>query len=150
MVHTLLRVLRETTPAFGAWLTLPSVHTARQVALAGRTSGLSWVCIDCEHGLTSLVPGVAETIAAVTSLPLSSSPSSAVTDDVSGAQNPSVLVRVPAPGLQYSGPSTAHQIKQALDAGAHGVIVPMVANAVIARQIALDARFPPVGELGLD
>ncbi|KAF8510278.1 Pyruvate/Phosphoenolpyruvate kinase-like domain-containing protein [Gautieria morchelliformis] len=141
MAHSLLRTLRATTPAFGAWLTLPSVHTARQIALAGRTSGLSWVCIDCEHGLTALVPGVAETIAAVTSLPPSSG-------DPAGTQNPSVLVRVPAPGLEHSGPSTSHQIKHALDAGAHGIIVPMVANADIARQIALDARFPPLGRRG--
>ncbi|KAF8508771.1 Pyruvate/Phosphoenolpyruvate kinase-like domain-containing protein [Hysterangium stoloniferum] len=141
MAHSLLKSLRSSKPAFGAWLSFPSVHTARQVALAGRSAGLSWVCIDCEHGLTSLVPGVAETIAAITSLPASST-ELCVTD------NPSVLVRIPAPGLQYSGPSTAHQIKQALDAGAHGIIVPMVGNAEIARQIALDARFPPVGRRG--
>jgi 4-hydroxy-2-oxoheptanedioate aldolase len=79
---------------------------------------------------------VADTIAAIASLP----------SDSVGAQNPSVLVRIPAPGLQYSGPSTSHQIKQVLDAGAHGVVVPMVSTAEIARQIALDARFPPVGK----
>ena len=147
MVHSLLRALRTTTPAFGAWLTLPSVHTARQIALAGRTCGLSWVCIDCEHGLTSIAPGIAETIAAVTALPPLLVPGDAGGDAAfSVARNPSVLVRVPAPGVEYSGPSTAHQIKQALDAGAHGIIVPMVANAAIARQVALDARFPPIGK----
>lgn len=138
MVHALLTSLRASKPALGAWLTFPSVHTARQVALAGRSLGLSWVCVDCEHGLTPLVPGVAETIAAISSLPVSSS-------DPAGTQNPSVLVRIPAPGLQYSSPSTAHQIKQVLDAGAHGIIVPMVANGAIAKQIAIDARFPPIG-----
>jgi len=140
-VHALLKALRTSKPAFGAWLTFPSAHTARQVALAGRSAGLTWVCIDCEHGLTPLVPGVAETITAISSLPGSSS-------DSAGVQNPSVLVRIPAPGVQYSGPSTAHQIKQALDAGAHGIVVPMVSNAEIARQVALDARFPPVGRRG--
>ncbi|KAF8580263.1 Phosphoenolpyruvate/pyruvate domain-containing protein [Ramaria rubella] len=134
MAHPLLRSLRSATPAFGAWLTLPSPHSARQIALAGRSSGLSWVCIDCEHGLTPLVPGVADTIAAISSLP--------------GPQTPSILVRIPAPGLQHSGLSTSYQIKQALDAGAHGIVVPMVSSAEIARQIALDARFPPVGRRG--
>jgi 4-hydroxy-2-oxoheptanedioate aldolase len=140
MVHPLLKSLRSSKPAFGAWLTLPSVHTARQLVLAGRTAGLNWVCVDCEHGLTSLVPGVADTIAAITSLPSS-------TADLSGTENPSVLVRIPAPGFQYSQPSTAHQIKQVLDAGAHGIVIPMVGSAEIAKQIALDARFPPVGEI---
>jgi 4-hydroxy-2-oxoheptanedioate aldolase len=142
MVHSLLRALRAKTPAFGAWLTFPSVHTARQIAIAGRTSGLSWVCIDCEHGLTALVPGVAETIAGMTTLPGTTGSG----DVADGPQGPSVLVRVPSPGVAHSRPSVSHQIKQALDAGAHGIIVPMVANAEIARQVALDARFPPVGE----
>lgn len=142
--HSLLRALRAKTPAFGAWLTLPSVHTARQMAIAGRTSGLSWVCIDCEHGLTALVPGVAETIASVTALPGTMGSADMASGHVH--DGPSVLVRIPAPGVEHSRPSVSHQIKQALDAGAHGIIVPMVANAEIARQVALDARFPPVGE----
>jgi len=139
MTHPLLKSLRAAKPAFGAWLTFPSIHTARQVALAGRAAGLSWVCLDCEHGLIPIVPGVQEAISAISGLPRSST-------DPPNYQNPSILVRIPAPGLQYSGPSTAHQIKQALDAGAHGIIVPMVANAEIGKQVALDARFPPTGE----
>lgn len=135
--HSLLRAFRSSSPAFGAWLTFPSPHTARQVVLAGRPKGLSWVCIDCEHGMTSLVPGVAETIAA---LP----PNTTTNDDYNS--NFSVLVRIPAPGIQYSTPSTAHQIKLALDAGAHGIVVPMVSNAELAKQIVLDARFPPIGQ----
>lgn len=134
--HSLLRALRSSSPAFGAWLTLPTPHTARQIFLAGRSKGLSWVCIDCEHGLTSLVPGVADTIAA---LPFGAP------DDIS-ISNPSILVRIPAPGIEYSGPATSHQIKLALDAGAHGIIVPMVSSPELARQIVSDARFPPAGQ----
>lgn len=149
MTHPLLRALRTKTPALGVWLTMPSVHTARQIALAGRTSGLNWMCIDCEHGLTALVPGVAETIAAVTALPppklANLSNAENQNQNQNYDQNPSVLVRVPAPGIQHAGPVVSHQIKQALDAGAHGVIVPMVANAEMAREVALDARFPPTG-----
>ncbi|GJJ13073.1 hypothetical protein Clacol_007323 [Clathrus columnatus] len=140
-VHSLLRAFRSSKPAFGAWLTFPTAHTARQVILAGRPNGLSWVCIDCEHGLTSLVPGVAETVAAISSVPTN-------TADNDLLLNPSILVRIPAPGIQHSTPSTAHQIKLALDAGAQGIIVPMVSNADLARQIVLDARFPPIGRRG--
>ncbi|KIJ56177.1 hypothetical protein M422DRAFT_150703 [Sphaerobolus stellatus SS14] len=141
MPHSLLKALRASKPSFGAWLTFPTTHTARQVALAGRQSGLGWVCLDCEHGLIPIVPGVAETIAAISGLPKSA-------QDSADAKNPSILVRIPAPGLQYSGPTTAHQIKQVLDAGAHGIVIPMVGNAEIAKQIALDARFPPIGRRG--
>lgn len=141
-VHSLLRAFRSSSPAFGAWLTFPSPHTARQVVLAGRPNGLSWVCIDCEHGMTSLVPGVAETIAAL--------PPNTTNTNANDAHdsNFSVLVRIPAPGIQYSTPSTAHQIKLALDAGAHGIVVPMVSNAELAKQIVADARFPPKGRRG--
>ena len=106
--HPLLKAFQASKPAFGAWLALPGPFAARSLAAA--SSDLSWVTIDCEHGLTPLQPGAAETIAAVSGL---------------GPDAPSVLVRVPATGPGADA-SASWQIKYALDAGAKGVVVPMV------------------------
>jgi len=104
--HALLQAFKASKPAFGAWITLPGMQNARAVAQA--SPYLSWVMIDCEHGLTSLQPGAAESIQAITGL---------------GPNAPSALVRIPATGFSNS---TSWQIKYALDAGARGVLVPMV------------------------
>lgn len=104
--HPLLRSFQSNTPAFGAWLFLPGSIIARTVAQS--SPHLSWVLIDCEHGLTSLQPGAAESIQAIQGI---------------GERAPSAVVRIPAPGPTDS---TAWQIKYALDAGARGVLVPMV------------------------
>ncbi|KAG1808920.1 Pyruvate/Phosphoenolpyruvate kinase-like domain-containing protein [Suillus subaureus] len=121
-------VLRINSPAFGAWITLPGVLNARAVAQA--SPHLSWVMIDCEHGLTSLQPGAAESIQAITGL---------------GPNAPSPLVRIPATGFSNS---TSWQIKYALDAGARGVLVPMVSTVEKAREIVADSHFPPGGRRG--
>lgn len=105
--HSLLGMLKANKPAFGAWLTTPGIFHARTVAQA--SNHLTWVVVDCEHGLVPLVPGAAESIIAI---------QGAVP---SGA--PSAIVRIPATGVSQS---TSWQIKYALDAGARGVLVPMV------------------------
>lgn len=124
ITHSLLRAFRANKPAFGVWLTVPGFFHARAVAQAGGISQtntgtdhtqLSWVMVDCEHGLVPLVPGVAESVAAIHGA-----------GAASGAGNnagPSALVRIPATGVSAS---TSWQIKYALDAGARGVLVPMV------------------------
>lgn len=101
-------LLQASKPAFGVWITLPGPFAARSVAAA--SPHISWLVVDCEHGLTSLQPGAAETVAAVSGL---------------GPNAPSVLVRIPATGASADG-SASWQIKYALDAGARGIIVPMV------------------------
>ncbi|EIM87667.1 Phosphoenolpyruvate/pyruvate domain-containing protein [Stereum hirsutum FP-91666 SS1] len=126
--HALRTALRSSKPAFGAWVTLPGTFNARAVALS--SPHLSWVVIDCEHGLTPLHPGAAESISAVVS---------------TGDNAPSVLVRVPATGASTG---TGWQIKYALDAGARGVIVPMVSTPQKAREIVSESRFPPLGIRG--
>ncbi|KAI0341539.1 Phosphoenolpyruvate/pyruvate domain-containing protein [Trametopsis cervina] len=128
--HPLLQAFRSSKPAFGAWLTIPSIWAARTVALA--SPHVSWVVVDCEHGLIPLQPGAADTIAAVAGL---------------GPSAPSVLVRIPATGPAADG-SAAWQIKYALDAGARGVIVPMVSTAAQARSVVSASRFPPSGIRG--
>ncbi len=111
--HPLLQAFQASKPAFGAWITFPGSWAARTVALA--SPHLSWLVIDCEHGLTSIQPGAAETIAAVAGL---------------GSGAPSTLVRIPATGACADGSAT-WQIKYVLDAGARGIVVPMVSFCVL-------------------
>ncbi|KAG2127119.1 Pyruvate/Phosphoenolpyruvate kinase-like domain-containing protein [Suillus clintonianus] len=126
--HALLKAMKDNKPAFGIWINLPGVFNARAVARA--SPHLSWVLIDCEHGLTSLLPDAAESIQAIVGL---------------GPHAPSPLVRIAAAG---SDKSISWQIKYALDAGARGVLVPKVSTAEQARAIVADSRFPPEGRRG--
>jgi len=128
--HRLLESFRASKPAFGAWLTLPGAFNARTAALS--SPHLSWLLIDCEHGMTSLQPGAAESITAIAGL---------------GSSAPSTLVRIPATGACADG-SAGWQIKYVLDAGARGVLVPMVSTAAQAKSIVAAARFPPKGIRG--
>jgi len=108
--HSLLTAFESKTPAFGAWITLPGTFLARTVALA--SPHLSWIVVDCEHGLVPLIPDVAEIVSA--------------TENVRrqpGNIPISTLVRIPATGVSNS---SSWQIKHALDAGARGVVVPLV------------------------
>ncbi|KAJ7131496.1 Pyruvate/Phosphoenolpyruvate kinase-like domain-containing protein [Mycena crocata] len=128
--HPLLNNFKGNKTAFGVWLTSPGFFHARTVAQA--SPAVSWVMVDCEHGVSSLVSSLGETIAAI----------HASRPDGSSA---SAVVRIPATGVSDS---TSWQIKNALDAGARGVLVPMVSTAEKAREVAADSRFPPVGRRG--
>lgn len=108
--HRLLQVLKTSKPAFGAWLTFPGTWTARTVASA--SPHISWLVLDSEHGLIPMQPETAEIVASVAAL---------------GSSAPSVLVRIPATGPCADGSAT-WQIKYVLDAGARGIIVPMVCS----------------------
>jgi 2-keto-3-deoxy-L-rhamnonate aldolase RhmA len=118
--HT-LSLLRRGEPAVGTWLQLASPAAARLVAAQGL---LDWALVDFEHTPVDL---------ATASIILST-----VADVSRGHVTP--LARV-ADG------STA-AIKHALDAGAEGVIVPMVEGADEVREAARHARFPPAGDRG--
>ncbi len=80
--------------------------------------GFDWVCVDLQHGLIDYTD-------LVTMLPAIST-SSAIP-----------LVRVP-----WNEP---YEIMKALDAGAYGVIVPMVNNRQEAEQAVMACRYPPLG-----
>ena len=108
LLHPLLTAFRASKPAFGAWLTLPGFLAARTAAAA--SPHLSWVVIDCEHGMTALHPGAGESVNAIAGL---------------GPDAPSTIVRIPATGPCAEG-SASWQIKYALDQGARGILVPMV------------------------
>ncbi|KAF8885350.1 Pyruvate/Phosphoenolpyruvate kinase-like domain-containing protein [Infundibulicybe gibba] len=129
MAHPLLNSFRAGKPALGAWLTLPGLFHARTVAQA--SPHLSWVMIDCEHGLVPLNPGAAESVAAI--------------HGIDKGNGPSALIRIPATGVSGS---TSWQIKYALDAGARGVLVPMVSTVEKAKELVSDSLFPPDGRRG--
>lgn len=118
--HT-LAYIRQGKPTIGLWLQTHSFHTARILAAQGI---FDWLLVDMEHTPVDL--STASMILAAIA-------------DVSGG-NCSPLVRV-AHG-------TMDQIKQALDAGAHGVIVPMINTADEAADAVRFARYPPLGERG--
>lgn len=81
-----------------------------------------WFCIDAEHG-----PMGNETVAAITGVLVDA-----------GA---SVLVRVAH--------NATEPIKRALDAGATGIIAPMIRSATDARALVAAAKFPPIGTRSL-
>lgn len=128
---TFLRLLQANKPAFGAWLTVSNNFVTRTLAQA--SPHLSWIAIDCEHGLIPLVPDVAEAVAAI---------QGAVPN---GASCPTAIVRISATGVTAS---SSWQIKHALDAGAGGVLVPMVSTVEKAKEVVADSRFPPIGRRG--
>ncbi|KAJ7452167.1 Phosphoenolpyruvate/pyruvate domain-containing protein [Mycena galericulata] len=104
--------------AAGGWLTLPSTAVARTIAL---TKGVSWVLIDAEHGLITdqHFYDLSNTIAS------------------SGA---SPLIRIPA--------DEPWMIKRALDAGAHGIMIPMANSPEIVRKVVQATKYPPEGIRG--
>src|SRR6185312_11914681 len=99
----------------GAWLNLPGVTPARVMARLG----FDWLAIDTEHSAQnpSLVADMIATIA--------------------DARTCAPLVRLPQ--------NSSNWFKWVLDAGAWGVIVPMVNNAQEARQAVTWAKYPPIG-----
>ncbi|MDA0245333.1 MAG: aldolase/citrate lyase family protein [Chloroflexi bacterium] len=118
--HTLAK-LRQGEPAFGLWLQSHSFHTARIISAQGL---LDWLLVDMEHTPVDL--STASTILATIA-------------DVSGGRC-TPLARVAA--------NTMYHIKQALDAGAQGVIVPMINTAAEAALAVRFALYPPLGERG--
>lgn len=83
---------------------------------------MDWILIDCEHGNLS-DDAMHESVAAV------------------AACGVSPIVRIPEG--QY------WMIKRALDAGAHGILVPLLQTAEDAKNIVRYSKFPPRGNRGL-
>lgn len=113
--------MRRGEAAVGLWLHSHSLQIARLIAARER---FDWLLVDMEH--TPLDVSAAGAIVA------------AIGDISAGRCTP--LVRVPD--------GTIFHIKQALDAGAHGIIVPMVNTAEDAANVVRWSRYPPEGERG--
>jgi 4-hydroxy-2-oxoheptanedioate aldolase len=108
-------LLRDGKPAYGGWMSLPGIQQAR---ILGR-AGFDWITVDVEHAHTDLA-ALAATIAAITD---------------AGVSAP--LVRLPTNSVEW--------FKWTLDAGAWGVIVPMVNSRAEAEQAVAWAKYPPEG-----
>jgi len=116
-----LAKLRQGNPAVGLWMHSHSFHVTRIVAAQGL---FDWLLVDLEH--TPIDLSTASMIL------------SAIADVSGGMCTP--IARV-AHGTMY-------QIKQALDSGAQGIIVPMINTAAQAAEVVRYARYPPAGERG--
>ncbi|MFJ2173616.1 HpcH/HpaI aldolase/citrate lyase family protein [Streptomyces sp. NPDC101062] len=116
-----LELIRRGSPAVGTWLQLHSVPATRLLVAQG---AFRWMLVDFEH--TPVDHTTASHLFSTVS-------------DLSGGEITPVA-RVAA--------GTIDHIKHALDAGAQGVIVPMVNTAQEAEDAVRHARFPPRGERG--
>src|SRR6266704_1763148 len=107
--------LKRGEPALGAWLSLPGVPSARIMARLG----FDWLVVDMEHTAHNpvLMADMVATIAdAGTSAP---------------------IVRVPGNSVEW--------YKWSLDAGAWGIVVPMVNTSEEAQQAVSWSKYPPTG-----
>lgn len=85
------------------------------------SANMDWICVDMEHG--NIDDGqMHECVAAIASCGVSP------------------LVRIPA--------NEAWMVKRALDAGAHGICVPLLYTADDARKLVSSTKFPPQGTRG--
>src|SRR6266849_6230598 len=107
--------LKRGEVALGAWLSLPGALSARIMARLG----FDWLVVDMEHSAQNpvLMADMVATIAdAGTSAP---------------------IVRIPGNSVEW--------FKWALDAGAWGVVVPMVNTREEAQRVVAYAKYPPLG-----
>lgn len=113
--NKILQKMRNAQPARGVWLGIPSVHSVRLLARLP----LDFMIIDMEHAPTSLDNMVAMVAA------------------VGEAGGPQPVVRLSQ--------SSSENIKSALDAGAAGIIAPMVNSGEEAAQVVAWCKLPPIG-----
>ena len=113
--NKILAKMSNNQPARGVWLGIPSVHSVRLLARLP----LDFMIIDMEHSPTSL-ENMVDMVAAVPS-----------------AGGPQAVVRLSQ--------ASAENIKSALDAGAAGIIAPMINTGEEAAQVVSWAKLPPIG-----
>lgn len=107
--------LKRGETSLGAWLSLPSVQSTRIMARLG----FDWLVVDMEHTAQSAVL-MADMVATVAD---------------AGTSAP--FVRVPTNSVEW--------YKWALDAGAWGIIAPMVNSREEAHRVVEWAKYPPRG-----
>ena len=107
--------LKRGEPSPGAWLSLPGIQEARLMARLG----FDWLVVDAEHSAQNPVL-MADMVAIIAD---------------SGICAP--IVRVPTNSVEW--------FKWALDAGAWGIVVPMVNTHEEAQQAVSWSKYPPVG-----
>ncbi len=110
------RRLRAREPLLGYWVTLDAPPATERLAQLG----YDYVCLDLQHGLL----GYGGMLAGLTAV------------DTAGSS---------AVGVVRVSGNDPFRIGRALDAGAAGVIVPLVDSAKDARRAVATARYPPAG-----
>ena len=112
--NTALRAWRDGKQTIGAWLSIPSAHSAEAMAHAG----YDWLCVDMQHGLIDYRDAVEmmRAISTTSTVP---------------------FVRVP-----WNDPA---MIMKVMDAGAYGVVIPLVNNREEAERAVWAAKYPPQG-----
>ncbi|EME87293.1 uncharacterized protein MYCFIDRAFT_125226 [Pseudocercospora fijiensis CIRAD86] len=117
--NRLQKALKSGRTSLGGWQMFPGANLSRAIA---RTPGIDWICVDTEHGNISDAE-MHESVAAIAACGISP------------------VVRLPD-GQHW-------MIKRALDAGAHGIIIPLLRSVEDARNIVKFSKFPPDGNRGL-
>ncbi len=107
--------LKRGEPALGAWLSLAGVPSARIMARLG----FDWLVVDMEHTAHNPVL-MADMVATI-----------------ADAGTCAPIVRVPGHSVEW--------FKWALDAGAWGIVVPMVNTREEAQRVVEYAKYPPFG-----
>lgn len=113
--NQILEKIRNGQPARGVWLGIPSVYSVRLLARLP----LDWMVIDMEHA------------------PISPDVMAAMVAAMGETNGPQAVVR-----LSQASPEN---IKWALDAGAAGIIAPMINTGADAAQVVAWAKLPPIG-----
>ncbi|MGW5745339.1 HpcH/HpaI aldolase family protein [Amycolatopsis sp. NPDC003861] len=120
MIEDFVRRVREREPLVGYWLLADSPVMTERLA----RGGYDYLCLDQQHGLMGY-HGIRDGLMAI---------------DAGGGLGPR-----PTIGLVRTAENDPRCIGQALDAGAAGVIVPMIDNAGAARAAVRSAKYPPLG-----
>lgn len=115
-INPLKTRLANKQPCRGVWMSIPSPYTTRLLT----RQPLDWLAVDCEH------------------TPLDNHSMAHHVAIITDANGPAPIVRVAQLNVQ--------NVKQALDAGAYGVIAPMVNTRAEAEQFVTWAKFPPQGQ----
>jgi 4-hydroxy-2-oxoheptanedioate aldolase len=108
--------LKKGEASRGIWLGLPSPHSVRLLARLP----LDWMLIDTEHA------------------PIDTGLLTLMVSAIVEADGPAPFVRVPQ--------SSVENMKRALDAGAYGVVAPMINTAAEAEAVVQWSKFPPQGQ----
>jgi len=115
---SLKKKLNHNELTIGSWITIAHSSIAELMA---KTGGFDWLVIDMEHSVVEL-RDVQEIIQAL---------------DISGVQP---LVRLTS--------NDENQIKRVMDAGAHGVVVPLINSKGDAERAVQSVYYPPLGTRG--
>lgn len=111
--------LKSGTPSIGSWIQIPHPSIAE---ILGSSSSFEWIAIDMEHGNISIdqLPNLCRAIELKDTLP---------------------LVRVRDHSVSIC--------RSAMDAGAGGLIIPMIKNSHQLKNIIESSSYPPTGKRGV-